>query len=120
MGLTNNIEAEIVTVKAVVADLKKCNTVLDLFDTLNRTPASFPCLMTMIKIVLTIPISTASVERFFSTLKLVKTHIRTAMGDERLSNLMLMATEPTFVKNVDLESLVDMFAEKKPRRYRLK
>ena len=68
---------------------------------------------------LTIPVSTASNERIFSTLKRVKNYTRTTTGDERLSNLILMATEQTFVKSLDLSSLIDKFAGMCNRRYPL-
>ena len=42
------------------------------------------------------------------------------MGDERLTHLMLMASEQEYVKSLDLESLVDEFDWMKNLRYRLK
>ena len=68
---------------------------------------------------LTIPVTTASNERLFSTLKNVKTYIRTRTETERLSSLILMATEKELVKNLDLEVLVDKFAKMRQRRYPL-
>ena len=61
--------------------------------------------------------STASNERFFSCLKRVKTYVRTSIGDERLSNLMLISVEKAFIRAVDKNLLVDMFGRKKERRY---
>ena len=68
---------------------------------------------------LTIPVTTASNERLFSTLNNVKTYIRTRTETERLSSLILMATEKELVKNLDLEVLVDKFAKMRQRRYPL-
>jgi len=54
---------------------------------------------------------------FFSVLKRVKTYLRTTMGDERLSHLMLMNTEQSLVKSIDLDVLVDDFDKIRARRY---
>ena len=68
---------------------------------------------------LTIPVTTASNERLFSTSKNFKTYIRTRTETERISSLILMATEKELVKNLDLEVLVDKFAKMRQRRYPL-
>jgi len=39
------------------------------------------------------------------------------MGDERLSHLMLMNTEQSLVKSIDLDVLVDDFDKIRARRY---
>ena len=47
----------------------------------------------LILLFLTIPYSTASIERSFSALKRIKTYLRNAQGQNRLSNLPLMSIE---------------------------
>ncbi|KAL4154142.1 hypothetical protein QTP88_001975 [Uroleucon formosanum] len=76
------------------------------------------------QLVLTIPSTTASIERSMSTLKRIKTFLRNTMTNERLSSLSSLAIEknllgdmakdPTFVDNV-----IDEFADKKDRRIEL-
>ena len=44
-------------------------------------------------ICLSIPVTTASVERNFSQMKLVKIHLRSSLNDKSLSNLMKIALE---------------------------
>ena len=56
----------------------------------------------------------------FSVLKRVKSYLRTRMENDRLSNLILLAAEQEFIKNLDYDNLVDQFANKKSRRYPLK
>jgi hypothetical protein len=41
------------------------------------------------------------------------------MGNDRLSDLMIMAVEKEEVKKLDLDRLVDDFAKQRPRRYPL-
>ena len=50
-------------------------------------------LFRLCKIAVEIPVSTASCERSFSTLKLVKTYLRSTITDERLSNLGVLSIE---------------------------
>ena len=118
-NISENLESEIRTAKVLLSNLAKVDTVFDVFHELKKTPESFKCLIMLMKIMLTIPVSTASNERIFSTLKRVKNYTRTTTGDERLSNLILMATEQTFVKSLDLSSLIDKFAGMCNRRYPL-
>ena len=68
---------------------------------------------------MTIPVTTAGNERFFSVLKRVKTHLRSTTTDERLSRLMLMSVERSLVKSLALDDLVDDFAKLQMRRYPL-
>ncbi|KAF7647612.1 hypothetical protein LDENG_00169780, partial [Lucifuga dentata] len=46
-----------------------------------------------LRIFLTITVSTASCERSFSKLKLIKTYQRSTTSQERLSNLAILANE---------------------------
>ncbi|KAL6481128.1 hypothetical protein MHYP_G00092080 [Metynnis hypsauchen] len=72
------------------------------------------------KIAVAIPVSTASCERSFSTLKLVKTYLRSTMNDERLSNLGVLSIESKRAKALSLDSFVDRFARNhKNRRIQL-
>lgn len=87
---------------------------------LEKMPIAFSQIIQLMYIVLTLPVTTASNERFFSTLKRVKSYLRTTMGDDRLSHLMLMAVEPEMVKKFNMEDLVNEFALKRQRRYPLK
>ena len=47
----------------------------------------------LLKLVLTLPATTASVERSFSVLKRIKTYSRNRTKEERLSSLALIAIE---------------------------
>ena len=69
---------------------------------------------------MTLPVSTASNERFFSSLKRIKTCLRLTMTDERLSDLLVIAVEGDEASKVDLQKAIDLFADMKSRRYPLK
>ena len=53
----------------------------------------FPNLSTLATISLSIPVATASVERSFSQMKLIKTRLRSRLCDTSLSHLMKIAIE---------------------------
>uniref|UniRef100_A0A673HRZ6 TTF-type domain-containing protein n=1 Tax=Sinocyclocheilus rhinocerous TaxID=307959 RepID=A0A673HRZ6_9TELE len=77
-------------------------------------------LFKLCEISVAIPISTASCERSFSTLKLVKTHLRSTMADERVSNLGVLSIESKRANELNLDEFVDLFARNhKNRRIQL-
>lgn len=69
---------------------------------------------------MTLPVSTASNERCFSSLKRVNTCLRLTMTDERLSDLLVIAGEGDEASKVDFQEAIDIFADMKSRRYPLK
>lgn len=60
---------------------------------LKELTESMPQLYHLTCLVLTIPVSTSSVERSFSALKRIKTHARNSTGHDRLGALALMSIE---------------------------
>ena len=65
-------------------------------------------------ILLTMPVSTASAERSFSTMRRVKTYLRATMLTERLSSLALLHAHKHMPINID--SVIQRFSERKNRR----
>ena len=63
---------------------------------------------------LTLPVSTASVERSaFSQMKLIKTRLRNYLSDSSLSNLMKRAIEsPDILSEDDLDAIIDIWNRK--------
>ncbi len=57
-----------------------------------------------------LPVSSASCERSFSTLKLVKTHVRSTMSDSRLSNLAVLSIESERSKALDIDAFIKRFS----------
>jgi len=66
--------------------------ILQLVHDFDLTP-NYKNMETAYRIYLTIPVTFASAERSFSKLKLMKNYLRFAMGQERLSNLSILAIE---------------------------
>ncbi|XP_077053348.1 zinc finger MYM-type protein 1-like [Siphateles boraxobius] len=77
-------------------------------------------LFRLCKIAIAIPVSTASCERSFSTLKLIKNHLRTTMSDERLSDLGVHSVESRRAKSLDMDEFIRLFgSQHKNRRIQL-
>lgn len=64
------------------------------------------------RILLTISVTVASVERSFSQLKLLKTYMRSTMLQDRLNGLAMIAIENELLESVEFEDLIDDFASK--------
>ncbi|XP_022782315.1 52 kDa repressor of the inhibitor of the protein kinase-like [Stylophora pistillata] len=87
-------------------------------DTLAEVDKHAFCnIYTILQLLATLPMSSASSERSFSTLKYLKTYLRNTMGQERLNGLALMYVHRD--KNMDIEQLIDLFAQMHPRRIRM-
>ncbi|KAL4084272.1 hypothetical protein QTP88_028097 [Uroleucon formosanum] len=64
--------------------------------------ASLPNLYLAFKVVFTIPASSASVERVFSKVKIIKNRLRTTIGQNRLESLMLLSCEKDISPNLEV------------------
>lgn len=76
----------------------------------------FPNLIIGLRIFLTIPATVASAERSFSTLKRVKSVLRSTMCQDRLSSLGVMAVEQDLVRKCNIDSVINDFVRKKARK----
>ena len=75
-----------------------------------------PNLSILYKIFLTLPVTSATAERSFSRLKLIKNYLRSTMKTERLSGLALLSVERELADSIDFESTITRFATLKSRR----
>nr|CAH7732796.1 unnamed protein product [Callosobruchus chinensis]CAH7756155.1 unnamed protein product [Callosobruchus chinensis] len=79
----------------------------------------FPNVVVAIKIFLTMPVTVASCERSFSKLKLIKTYLRSTMGQERLSGLAILSIEGDIARLLSYENVIKNFAMRKARKINL-
>ncbi|CAH1993310.1 unnamed protein product [Acanthoscelides obtectus] len=92
---------------------QKPATVLDAID--NCDDQFFPSIKKLLIILATLPVSTATPERSFSTLKRLKTYLRNKMGDERLTGLALMSVHRDLAVQLDSEEIINQLAIKRKR-----
>ncbi|KAL5844488.1 hypothetical protein ACOSQ3_010540 [Xanthoceras sorbifolium] len=77
-------------------------------------------LMELIRLVLTLPVSTATTEQAFSAMKLIKTSIHNKMEQEFLANSMVIYIEREIAETIDSDFVIDKFDILKNRKIRLK
>jgi len=73
----------------------------------------FPLSYTFLTILYTLPVRTASAERSFSTLRRLKTWIRSRMEEERLIGLAILNVHRDIAVNID--KVIGRFAKSKTR-----
>jgi hAT family C-terminal dimerisation region len=71
--------------------------------------SAYPLIHILLTILLTLPVSTTSAERSFSTLRRPKTLMRSRMGEERLTGLAMLNVQRDITVSVD--SVIDRFAK---------
>ena len=80
---------------------------------------TYPLVYRLLKLTLTLPVATASVERCFSTMKLVKSYLHNRMGDEFLNVAVICAVEKETLRNVKNDDVINLFQKMRPRREQL-
>ncbi|KAM6582276.1 hypothetical protein CsatB_009281 [Cannabis sativa] len=70
----------------------------------------------LIRLVLTLPVSTATSERAFSAMKIIKTRLRNKIEDDFLANNLVVYIEREIAETFDLDSILDDFVSLKERR----
>ena len=73
----------------------------------------------MIELVLLLPVATASVEKIFSDMKIVKTDRRNWMGDEWLNDSLVIYSERSIFATVSNERILTRFQNMDTRRSQL-
>lgn len=86
--------------------VKRPETVLQALRTAS-TLGTYPVLSALLTIFGTLPVTTATGERSFSSLKFIKNYLRSTMGEERLNGLAHMFINRDIVLNYD--SVIDEF-----------
>ena len=79
----------------------------------------YPLIDRLIRLVLTLPVSTATGERAFSAMKIVKTRLCNKMEDKFLSNNLVVYIEKEIAENFTTDSILDDFRSLKERRLQL-
>ncbi|XP_004310186.1 PREDICTED: uncharacterized protein LOC101293653 [Fragaria vesca subsp. vesca] len=97
---------------------KNMKSISDLCHTLVQTRKSefFPMLYRLICLVLTIHVSTATTERAFSAMNIIKNKLRSKMGDEYLGDCMVLHIEKAYAESVTNEEVIKEFEASSTRR----
>uniref|UniRef100_A0A8C5QMR9 Zinc finger MYM-type protein 1 n=2 Tax=Leptobrachium leishanense TaxID=445787 RepID=A0A8C5QMR9_9ANUR len=105
---------------ALQEEVRSCSTVKDLAHLLlvenSALSSTVPDVCVALLLFLTLPVTVATAERSFSKLKLIKSYLRNTMSQQRLSGLALLSIENERARRLNIESIVDDFADAKARR----
>jgi len=73
-------------------------------------------ILTACIIFIPLPVTVATAERSFSKLKIIKNYLRNSMGQERLNNISLLNIERTRTQELNVNKIIDVFANQKERK----
>jgi hypothetical protein len=76
----------------------------------GRLQKVYPSVSKLLKLCLTLPVTSVASERTFSKMRLIKSRIRSTMSDNRLCNLLLLSVEACESDNVDMSFVMQHFA----------
>ncbi|XP_039122003.1 uncharacterized protein LOC120258610 [Dioscorea cayenensis subsp. rotundata] len=79
----------------------------------------FPLIYRLIELALVLPVATASVERVFSAMNIVKTDLRNKMGDEWMNDSLVVYIEREVFATIDNEAILQRFQKMQTRRMQL-
>ena len=98
---------------AMDGSVKRVTSIRTICEALNKSPIGKEMLSEvakLLRIYLTIPVTTATAERSFSVLRCLKTWLRNTMTQERMNNLLLLHVHKTITDALDLREIVEKFA----------
>ena len=99
-------------------DLQDINS-LSMMLVKTRRHETFPLIHLLIKLMLILPVATASVERVFSAMTFVKNKLRNSMGDQLVNDCLVTYIEKEVFLQVSDEKIIDRFKIMKTRRMNL-
>ena len=83
----------------------------------TRKHDRYPLVYRLLKLVLVLPVATATVERIFSGMKIVKTNLRSRIGDQFMSDCLICYVEKEEMMKVTNESVIRRFMKMQERRF---
>ncbi|XP_057471947.1 uncharacterized protein LOC130760580 [Actinidia eriantha] len=85
----------------------------------TKRSAVYPLIYRFLKLALILPVATASVERAFLALKIVKSRLHNRMGDQFLNDSLLVYIENKRFNDISNDAIIDRFQKMKSRRGQL-
>ncbi|GAV77529.1 Dimer_Tnp_hAT domain-containing protein, partial [Cephalotus follicularis] len=94
-------------------DMQNLSTIAELCQKLVETRKSeiYHLIDRLLRLVLTFPVSTATVERAFSSMKIIKTRLRSKMEDDFLTNSLVVYIECRIAEKINVDKIIDNFYE---------
>jgi MinD-like ATPase involved in chromosome partitioning or flagellar assembly len=80
---------------------------------------AFPLIYQLLKLVLVLPVATASVERCFSAMKTVKTMSRNHIGNKFMNDCIICFVEPEFLVTILDSVIINRFQKMENRNRKM-
>lgn len=103
------LKAEMTVLKNCVGKANKDINISDIISQSVINKTTFPNSYKLLQIAITLPISSASCERSFSTMRRIKNWLRSTMVQDRLSFLALINIENEITKTLNLDDVMEEF-----------
>ena len=100
----------------MVKEITKLSTLCQIMNNVSSSKSLFSEIFTLIKIANTIPVTSATAERTFSTLRRVKSYLRSTMSQEQLNNCMILHIYKEKTDEIDLTKVAKEFISANDRR----
>ena len=91
---------------------KDLEHISDVLIELTPLKLAFPNVVKLLQIAMTTCVSTAKCERTFSSLKRIKSYLRSSMSEQRLTDIAILSIERDLADSLILDDIVDEFAKK--------
>ncbi|XP_074378544.1 uncharacterized protein LOC141720086 [Apium graveolens] len=116
LSLEDHLSSYIVDMRSNV-DFQNLKGIHDLAQKMlqKHKDIGFPWVYMLIKLSLILPVATATVERGFSSIKLVKTTLRNRMGDSWLNDCLITYIERDIFQTIENEEIMKRFQSMKDR-----
>ena len=79
----------------------------------------YPNITITLRVFLCTLATNCSAERSFSSLKRLKTYLRSTLEQDRLNSLAILAIENDITQSLNYDHVINLFAEKKARRKKI-
>lgn len=122
--LMESFPQQMVSFRSIMRNvIKNTGNIMDLAKAIicehSTFSSNFPEVCTAYILFITLPVTTATAERSFSKLKIIKSYLRSTMSQERLSGLSLLSIENETARKLDFGLLIDSFAASKSWKRKL-
>lgn len=99
-----------------IKKITKIQTICDLLNVQSTGKSMFCEYTTLIRLYLTVPVTTATAERSFSAMNRVKTYLRSSMTQQRLNHVIIPHIHKERLDELDLNSICSTFISKNQSR----
>ncbi|KAH7688620.1 Ribonuclease H-like protein [Dioscorea alata] len=120
MGLDSQLETYIIDVRSnpEFLGIKEIGQLTEKLVEIKKNIV-YPLVFVLAKLASILLVATASVERTFSAMKIVKNRLRNCMGDNLMNDCLVTYIERDIFNNIDNETIIQRFQNMKSRRGQL-